>query len=356
MGGAAAADGMSATCWFFGLELHVSQQVPIGLIHSSYGGSAVEDWMSAEVLGDGGSATACPGAVTSSMGLPTQQYNGQIRPLLNTTIKGVVWYQGESNAGQDALYSCRFGQMMADWRARWHAGTGGGTDSNFPFGLVQIGPHQASTPGRGSDSGSNATFAIRMGQTDDFGYAPNSAWPRTFMATAFDLANPVGTKCFAGCVHIFNKQAVGHRLAVAARRSVYAEDVVGAGPVVLSALPSNDTHQTVTIRYELGGSKGIQLRGGYGFEVCYLPLNASQSWPCPDSSWVNATIIGSSADTVVVTSQHGPPPGSGNIIAGVRYGFDDMPSIFYGTGPAVFNQEGLPAAPGIWPADQLITS
>ena len=62
-----------------------------------------------------------------------------------------------------------------------------------------------------------------MGQTGGYGFAPNKRWPNVFMATAFDLANPPGTHCFWGCVHIFNKQAVAHRLALAARAVVYEE-------------------------------------------------------------------------------------------------------------------------------------
>jgi hypothetical protein len=83
---------MSAVCYYFGVELWQTQKVPIGLIHSSYGGSAVEDWVDIETLGDG-TTGPCPGPITSSMGVPTQQWNGQIRPLVNTTIKGAIWYQ-----------------------------------------------------------------------------------------------------------------------------------------------------------------------------------------------------------------------------------------------------------------------
>ena len=64
----------------------------------------------------------------------------------------------------------------------------------------------------GPTNGSLKTFQIRMGQTADFGTAPNAAWPHSFMATAFDLANPPHTTCFWGCVHIFNKQVVAQRL------------------------------------------------------------------------------------------------------------------------------------------------
>jgi hypothetical protein len=89
MGGNGAGE-MSATCYYYGLELHTTLGVPVGLIHTSYGGSAVEDWLSKETLGDGKTGP-CPGPIRGSMGLPSQQYNGQIHPLLNTTIKGAVW-------------------------------------------------------------------------------------------------------------------------------------------------------------------------------------------------------------------------------------------------------------------------
>ena len=91
--------------------------------------------------------------------------------------------------------------MMKEWRQQWHIGTGGATDPDFPMGFVQIGPMT-------NDEGDNAdSFLIRMGQTAGYGYAPNKRWPNAFMSTAFDLMNPPGTKCVAGCIHIFNKQA-----------------------------------------------------------------------------------------------------------------------------------------------------
>jgi hypothetical protein len=92
MGGDGAGE-MSAVCYYFGLEMHLTQNIPIGLIHSSYGGSAVEDWISKPTLGDGKSGP-CPGPIIHSMGQPSQQYNGQLHPLLNVTIKSAIWYQG----------------------------------------------------------------------------------------------------------------------------------------------------------------------------------------------------------------------------------------------------------------------
>eukprot|EP01046_Picozoa_sp_COSAG06_P061126 COSAG06_NODE_13277_length_1274_cov_2.793191_2_plen_205_part_00 len=193
--------------------------------------------------------------------------------------------------------------MMDEWRREWHAGTGQGTDPNFPIGFVQIGPlggatatdtclfwgvrcetleiiprqaqdkrkeiwlrRLAGTPGPVNSS--LKTFQIRMGQTADYGFAPNTAWPHSFMATAFDLANPPGTKCFWGCVHIFNKQAVAHRLALAARHNAYGEtSLVSSGPTVTSVAAHGTSGAVVNYGEGTEGG-GIALRSKYGFEVC----------------------------------------------------------------------------------------
>jgi hypothetical protein len=75
--------------------------------------------------------------------------------------------QGESNHGQNELYSCRYEQLMKEWRREWHTGTGGATDPDMPMGFVQIGP-MTNDEGNNSDS-----FLIRMGQTGGYGFAPN---------------------------------------------------------------------------------------------------------------------------------------------------------------------------------------
>ena len=323
MGGNGAGE-LSAVCYYYGLELLVSQKKPIGLLHSSYGGSSVEDWISAEVLGDG-TTGPCIGPIVHGMGTPTNQWNAQIRPLLNTTIKGAIWYQGESNAGIDELYSCRFEQMTKLWRSQWFVGTGGATDPNFPMGIVQIGPMMNNPP-------ENSTFEIRWGQTGGYGYVPNARWPNNFMATAFDLANPPNASCISGCIHIFNKQAVGHRLAVAARYHIYQESIVYSGPRIVSAAAGAGNILLVTFDSIGLEGKGLTLRGVSGFEVTVDGVN-----------WVETTnLTVESANTVVITLD-------GTIEAAkvlqLRYANSDIYSTFYNNEPAVFNGEGLPTAP-----------
>ena len=136
--------------------------------------------------------------------------------------------QGESNEvlGQNATYTCRFGAMVRDWSARWRNGTQGATPASLPFGFVQIGP------ACGPDA---HTFATRIGQAANYGVAPNSAWPTTFMAVAHDLPNTVETGAPVGGVHLMDKRTIAHRLALGAQGTVYASPLappalVWAGP------------------------------------------------------------------------------------------------------------------------------
>merc|ERR1712113_969487 len=174
--------------------------------------------------------------------------------------------------------------MMDEWRREWYVGTGGATDPEFPIGFVQIGP----LTGGGKDA---ASFAIRMGQTADYGYAPNKAWPNTFMSAALDLSNPPGTKSLAGDIHIFNKQAVAHRLALAARHVVYGESgLVYSGPRVVSVQAKGGS---AIITYGVGTEGGgLKLRSKFGFQVC------SANCTSPGAMWMNATISASTATTV----------------------------------------------------------
>ena len=170
----------SATCWFFGRNLYQKVNVPIGLLVTSWGGTNVEKWMSNEAL------NSCK---TPSNPSDSQIWNSMVHPLVNMTIFGAVWYQGESNAGKNKLqksrfflyfkyfsiilgynnnfYNCTFPTMIDDWRYRWYEGTGGLTNPEFPFGFVQI----------ANFSPENITIgtypSLRFHQTADYGYAPN---------------------------------------------------------------------------------------------------------------------------------------------------------------------------------------
>ncbi|XP_042337408.1 sialate O-acetylesterase-like, partial [Plectropomus leopardus] len=108
-----------------------------------------------------------------------------IRPLLNMTIKGAIWYQGEANAfsRQPRKYSCSFPALIDDWRRAFHEGSGGQTADDFPFGFVQLSTFQPHS------TAENFPF-LRWHQTADIGYVPNPQMPKTFMAVALDLPDP----------------------------------------------------------------------------------------------------------------------------------------------------------------------
>src|SRR5581483_11992404 len=154
--------GFTAVGYFFGRELHQKLNVPVGLIHTSWGGTAAQLWTSRPVLEgnevlkpivdgfpkqmanyekalakykeDSEKAKAenkpAPRAPGKPMA-PSCLYNGMIAPVIPYGIKGAIWYQGESNAGNAKQYQTLFPEMIKNWRRDWGQG-------DFPFGFVQL--------------------------------------------------------------------------------------------------------------------------------------------------------------------------------------------------------------------------
>ena len=136
--------GFSAMCWYFGRDLSVALDAagdprPIGLIETNVGGTPDQHWSSPDALQKckqlpGDPKWEWPANYTDSV-----LWNGKVVPLLRNTIKGTVWMQGEANSRADGRqYNCSFPAMIEDWRAKWAEGTGGTTDSSFPFGWSQV--------------------------------------------------------------------------------------------------------------------------------------------------------------------------------------------------------------------------
>jgi len=109
-------------------------------------------------------------------------YNAMIHSFTRMTIKGVLWYQGESNTGWHAnFYRCMFSKMIEYWRSTWYIRTNTSTDIHFPFGFVQLAT-------RVNDTSYVGDFPeLRWHQTFDIGYVPNSYVPNVFMAVPIDL-------------------------------------------------------------------------------------------------------------------------------------------------------------------------
>lgn len=120
---------MSATCYLYGLHLHKALKVPVGLLNTNWGGTIIQSWTTPAALTQCGDSTAMQAS---------HLYNAMIAPLLNQTIKGAVWWQGESNGGAPVKYGCQLPAMIEQWRQGWHAGSNGQTAADFPFGVVQL--------------------------------------------------------------------------------------------------------------------------------------------------------------------------------------------------------------------------
>ena len=125
----------SATAFYYGQMLSEILNVPIGLINDSYGGSTIEAWMSAEDL------KAFPevkiplktDTIKEVSRTPTTLYNGMLHPVIGYSIRGAIWYQGESNYERPDRYEDLFPAMVSNWRKAWDNG-------EFPFYYVQIAP------------------------------------------------------------------------------------------------------------------------------------------------------------------------------------------------------------------------
>ena len=224
---------VSALCWLFGRNIHdgladAGRPTPIGLVQSCWSGSPDEPWSTAASLRRCGLSPKGDGGM----------FNGMIRPLLNTTIKGAIWYQGESDSQHPAGvsgYNCTFPSMVDAWREAWFDGTSGKTNPQFPFLFVQLNSmgndtvyNNPSGAGNLSSPFSPGFAGLRWAQTSGHGYVPNGAQRNTFMAVAYDTPDrpvPAPIDGHPGADPGFNvhspfKQPVAARLARVALSAV----------------------------------------------------------------------------------------------------------------------------------------
>ena len=188
----------SAVGYFYAKQLQQRLHVPVGIICSSWGGSRIEAWMSKEVVSQFGEAyqqTTKPNI--NQQNKAAHLFNGMIAPLLNLTIKGVIWYQGESNINNYKDYVALQAAMVKDWRSRFGIG-------EFPFYYVQIAPfwYYKNTPELYS------AFQ-RDEQLKAMSVIPNSG-----MVCTLDIGDEK-------CIHPAEKQTVGKRLALWALAETY---------------------------------------------------------------------------------------------------------------------------------------
>lgn len=228
---------------------------------------------------------------------PTLLFNAMLYPLMPYTIQGVIWYQGESNAGRAYQYRKAFPLMITDWRDHWQQG-------NFPFYFVQLASFNA---GNG-DSKNGSTWAeLREAQSMTL------SLPNTGMAVTTDIGE-------SNDIHPRNKQDVGKRLAAIALHDVYNKQLEYSGPVYKSM--KIEGNKIILSFTHLG--KGLVVKGNTlnGFEIAGTD---KQFYPA-EASVQNDQVIVSAGD---VSSP-----------VAVRYGWKDDAKD-----DNLFNEEGFPASP-----------
>jgi sialate O-acetylesterase len=320
------ARNISAVGYFFSRALYQKEQVAIGLIDSTWGGTPAEAWTSLDALGadaalmpvfsaraarmdqqannlhmnqlDAEAKAAGKSPSTRSWGpdpnswRPAGLYNAMIAPFTPLPIRGVIWYQGESNTAPQYvnLYSRLFPAMIQDWRTQWH-------QADLPFLFVQLSAYSAN---------SNDNWGIlRDAQRRTLHLA------NTGMAVSIDVGDEHN-------IHPANKQAVGDRLALLARSIAYKESLVASGPLFRYAYPEKGTmhvwfDNAAGLKTSSGAPQGFEIAGNDGV---FAPAAATVS-----------------GDSLTVSSPTVSAPRY------VRYAWANYPAA------NLYNAVGLPAAP-----------
>jgi len=185
----------SATGYFFGKLLHEMLDVPIGLIESDWGGTKIELWMKEKSI-----RNIDEEIINGSSSL---LYNGMIHPMLGFNMRGVIWYQGESNRRNPEVYEDLFVEMVKSWREDWNIG-------QFPFYYCQIAPY-------GYDEVNSAY--LREAQLKASKVIPNSG-----MVSLLDAGDEKH-------IHPSKKRIAGERLALFALKETYGiKGIAAKGP------------------------------------------------------------------------------------------------------------------------------
>ena len=229
---------------------------------------------------------------------PTLLYNAMLHPLIPFTIKGALWYQGESNAGRAYQYRTAFPLMINDWRKQWRQG-------DFPFYFVQLASFNA---GNGNSQVGSDWAELREAQ------ALTLSLPNTGMAVTTDIGEPFD-------IHPRNKQDVGKRLAALALKNTYGKSVEDAGPAYHSMKVVGDK---VIISFT--HANGLMTTDKYGYLKGFEVAGDDQKF-----YYAKASIQG---DQVILYSDAVSKP------VAVRFGWADDASE-----DNLFNKEGFPAAP-----------
>jgi len=234
-------------------------------------------------------------------------YNGMINPLVPFGIRGVLWYQGESNAGAPYAYRRLMKTLIRDWRNLWNQG-------NFPFLIVQLASYQKHQPNNPlpkpvtmPEPGNSNWAELREAQSMAL------SEPKTGLAVTIDIGD-------RSDIHPRNKSEAGRRLALIAENMTYGKDIVFSGPLY-SRMKIEGDQIRLSFKYIPGG---LIAKGG---PLKWFAIAGNNK----KFVWADAKIDG---NTVVVSSKKVKNP------VAVRYAWAINPE-----GCNLYNKSGLPASP-----------
>ena len=296
----------SAVGYFFADELQKKLGIPIGLLNCSYGGTCTETWCGPEVMArDWPEWQAWQKRVKDDPKthprnkVPSYLYERMVKPIIPFPIKGILWYQGEGNAGRAEEQKKLLPAMVADWRKSWG-------NEQLPFFFVQLARYEAAN-----------WHSFRQAQLECWRTIPHS-----HMAVTIDLSKEPGNHP----IHPKTKAPIGHRLALAARAQAYGEtSLVHSGPVVRSMAVEG---ANAILSFDHVGS-GLTSMDGKPLRGFYLSADGKTFFPGLGRIF---------NDTVIVSSAEVPVP------VAVRYAAEgDMGKETLNVN--LGNREGLPATP-----------
>jgi len=294
----------SAVGYFFGKKISREMNVPVGLINSSWGGTPAEVWTPAEVFDLDEVLRVSAARLQTFRWWPSHIglcYNAMIDPITNFNIAGAIWYQGESNTGNNDTYHRLFTSMIGSWRRKWN--------KDFPFYYVQIAPYRYGNK--------NVGALIQEAQTQTLSY------PNTGMVVVTDIIDSVTN------IHPSNKHEVGSRLANWALAETYHQKGITYKSPMYKEKMIRGNRITITVE---NAPAGLEASGKItGFFIS----GSNQDW--------HEAEAGIEGNKITVWSNQVPNP------VHVRYGFGNT---LIGN---VFSKEGLPLCPfrtDNWPVDQ----
>ena len=357
----------SATAYFFGRELRKELNVPVGLIKCSWGGTRVEPWIPAEAFrqdkemaayyashrseleneiaswdpkqaeadyqaalklqkakkkGEKSRRARKPLKPSKPIGdrkFPSTIFNGMVNPVVPYAIKGVIWYQGEANAGHNNhRYECHFRTMISAWRNQWNQG-------DFPFYFAQLANFQRPVT---EPVEFDAWASVCDQQRRTLGLK------NTGMAVLSDIGE-------ASNIHAHNKIDVGKRLALWALKNDYPSTELGAGKKARDLVCSGPLYQShkikgdkVIIKFDSAGS-GLMAGLKIGMADTQATDEALQHFQIcgVDRKWKWANVEITSINTIAVSHPDVANP------TVVRYAWAKNPES-----ANLYNKEGLPAS------------